>query len=450
MGLTSILSIRISAQIKKQTGLDIKTSEILRKPAIRAWANNEANESDVIVKVENKQYYPLTDNQLGVYYDWEMNRDGIQYNIPFAVKFRNIDPEKMLHAVQTAISAHPYLKVHIKNVDGSLVQMRRDGENINVEFKTLNERPDTAFFQTRVKPFNLLGDDLIRAGVYVCAEETYVFIDVHHIIFDGGSMNVFLKSILSAYRGDDIEKEAVSAFDYAAYYDEWKNSDACVKAEEYFENLLHDTSSFTYPQAGNAERSGKSSMLDVEVPLAAIREKCRSIGITENVFFLTIFSLVFHRVSGSKSVQFSMISNGRSLVQLSNTVGMFVQTLPVVSHSETGKVGDIIKFLHKELTDIFQHEKYPFSSLVQKYGVTPNVLFAYQGGVVETSTDDSDLDFVTISLKILDTKVPLQIDIAPLVDSVRIVLTYDNGLYSEKEMDYLLKMAVSYINALIK
>ena len=69
---------------------------------------------------------------------------------------------------------------------------------------------------------------------------------------------------------------------------------------------------------------------------------------------------------------------------------------------------------------------------------------------METSTDDSDLDFVTISLKILDTKVPLQIDIAPLVDSVRIVLTYDNGLYSEKEMDYLLKMAVSYINALIK
>ena len=55
-----------------------------------------------------RRYYPLTENQRGVYIDWEMNRRALQYNIPQAFRFADgTDPLRLRESVISVLKAHP-------------------------------------------------------------------------------------------------------------------------------------------------------------------------------------------------------------------------------------------------------------------------------------------------------------------------------------------------------
>ena len=59
----------------------------MREPTIRQIAGELTQtdtDSDIpqLTAYERRERYPLTENQRGVYIDWELNRDTTQYNIP--------------------------------------------------------------------------------------------------------------------------------------------------------------------------------------------------------------------------------------------------------------------------------------------------------------------------------------------------------------------------------
>ena len=75
-----------------------------------------------------RDYYPMTENQRGVYVDWEMNRDTTQYNLPVLTRLdSSIDEEKLVVALKKVIEAHPYLKTRLAQVGDDVMQVRRDG-----------------------------------------------------------------------------------------------------------------------------------------------------------------------------------------------------------------------------------------------------------------------------------------------------------------------------------
>ena len=65
------------------------------------------------------------------------------------------------------------------------------------------------------QPFLLLRDQLFRIRIIKTDENVYLFIDFHHIIFDGTSLNVLFSELNKAYRGESIERETFSGFEIA-------------------------------------------------------------------------------------------------------------------------------------------------------------------------------------------------------------------------------------------
>ena len=81
----------------------------------------------MIGSVRPKQdFYPITENQRGVFIDWEMNSDRTQYNVPDVIRFDGISPQTLRDAVVKVIEAHPYLKTHFAKMDDDVVQLRLD------------------------------------------------------------------------------------------------------------------------------------------------------------------------------------------------------------------------------------------------------------------------------------------------------------------------------------
>ena len=65
--------------------------------------------------------------------------------------------------------------------------------------------------RTFVRPFRLEGEPLYRMALYHNKEHYYFLFDVHHIVFDGTSVKVFLDEISQLYQGGNPAPSFITA-----------------------------------------------------------------------------------------------------------------------------------------------------------------------------------------------------------------------------------------------
>lgn len=453
MGLTSLGAIKLSQTIQQRLGLTLKASDILQNPSICKW-KKFINTKEEEAKAYNKQnYYPLTENQLGIYIDWEQHQDSLQYNVPMALKFTGIDANRLKVCLKKIIEAHPLLKAHLEIIEGEIVQVRRDEATLSVKMEELTASPSDNFIQSRLRPFNLLGKDLCRMELYTYRDETCLFIDIHHIIYDGGSMNVLINDLQRIYKGEEVRAERFTAFDYALYYKNWKHSEAFAQTEAYFDNLIGDAKSVPYPLSDitDAEKHQRAKELTVSVERPDIMAFCRKLGITESSYFIGCTMEVLHRITREKELVVTTVSNGRSLSALSHTLGMFVQTLPVVGHSGKRTVHEALHTMHSQLLSTIENDKYPFTKLAERKGIKPNVLIAYQGDVLGNSISLDGILAEEKPVRLDTVKTPISLNIIPKGEECyNLVVEYDGSIYSESDMAMFGKSIETFARVLSK
>lgn len=82
----------------------------------------------ILGRYAHRDFYPITENQRGLFIDWEMHRDTTQYNLPDIRRFSGVSAESLRAALIEAVNAHPYVKTHFAMKDGDVVQVRCDDE----------------------------------------------------------------------------------------------------------------------------------------------------------------------------------------------------------------------------------------------------------------------------------------------------------------------------------
>ncbi len=458
MGLTSLSAMRLSAMINQKYDIYIPTTEILFHPRIKDMAEYIAVNDKVenIDKVyEKRELYPLTENQRGVYLDWEMNRSALQYNIPDVVVFCDYDKERLHNALIDVVEAHPYLKTRLVQNGEDVMQIRRDEAAVEVSFTELTEKPTSEFFQNRVRPFDLFNDNLYRLELYKYDTYTYLFMDIHHIVFDGASNFLFRSELEKAYSGITLDKETFTAFDRALYEQEYMDSEAFKNSEAYFDSILGGAEVAVYSHSDGATGDANhSARVSDTVSAGNIDDYCGQNGFTVSNFFMTALMQTLHRVTREDSIVVSTIDNGRTSIAMQNIMGMFVKTLPIVSTLDTEKAGelkfaDAVATMQKQFQTTVANSLYPYTRMVQRYGIRPEIMCGFQGGIKEVE------DFVDADDKIeveLDTaKAPLCIFFTPDDNkNYRIDAEYSTALYTEDDIRLLVSALKNFmINATI-
>ena len=327
-----------------------------------------------------------------------MNRDTTQYNIPHVFRFHHSDATRLAAALRKVVDAHSYIKTRFAIHDGEVMQQRRDEEPAQVSVIRMKQEPDAAFFQSRVRPFNPFEGDLYRLEVYAFGNDTWLFKDFHHLVSDGLSEEIFYNDLLTAYKDGNIDKEELTAFDFALYEQGLKGSERYQEAQSYFDKLLEGTEAVSYPHSSSADDTDKrSDTLTLEITEGeAIRKACRSMGITENAYFQTVFTQVLHRITREDSIMLATISGGRQLNGMERMTGMFVRTIPLVSVSQNKEdqtFADAAQAMHRQGIESVARDFYPLTEIVESHGLKPQILYSYQGGLY----DGVNLD-VTFSL----------------------------------------------------
>ena len=438
-GLSSLIAMRLGVLLQRRFNVNVKMGNIMKTPTIRAIASLIAKAKGSHLPVyEPRPFYPLMENQRGLYLEWEKAPQTTQYNIPFVYSFEGIDADRMVQALKQTVNAHPYLKSKLMEEKGEVVLQRNDSDPVEIKVSELNEEPDSAYFQKRVLPFHLLGDQLYRLEVLKMAHKTYLFFDVHHIIFDGLSFDIFMRDLKRAYDGHDLSTESFQAFDYMLYEQHRQDSGRMKKAEKWMDRLLADAQVLSYPNASKPDGVAYA-ILKQSVPRQSIDAFCSKCQVTVNSYMHAAFATAMQRISGEQRPLYLTVDNGRETrAELMQCIGMFVKTLPFVNTChEPGNLSTTayVKETQRLLQESYNIDYYPLTAIVERHQIHPEIMFAYQGGLQEGKTFDQ---MEQIKLELDKAKFPLSFVVNDEEDTYSFVLEYDGLRYNRQQMQQVL------------
>ena len=376
VGLTSIGAIRLNVLLSRTFGKTIRTRDIKEHETIEKLEKFLAGAEETQTH-ELQRDYPLTQTQNGIFVESVANPNSTIYNIPNLYRLgRNVDVEKLQRAIKAAIDAHPYLKTTLfMNYDGD-IRARRNDNSVTVNILHVDKLPST---EELVRPFELLDKLLYRAEIYV-ADEKYFFLDCHHIISDGESFDILLDDINAAYDGKILSKETYTGFEHALDEEKARAGDALTKAKAYYDSIFRGCDADCKLAKDFDAKATPFEVGKLGVDVDAVKNFCARNKVTSNAFFNAVFGFTLAKFLYRDDAIFTTIYNGRNDSRLVHSVGMFVKTLPV-SCSIVGEktVAQYVAEVGKQLLESMTRDIYSFAEISRDYGVSADVMFAYQG-----------------------------------------------------------------------
>ena len=250
------------------------------------------------------------------------------YNLPQCWTLpASLDPEQVREAFLKVVRCHPVLNSHFEMREGKVMLVPCDKEP-EVGFSTIPEENFADSKARFLEPFNLGEGPLFRAEIVKAGENLYLLTDFHHLVFDGRSMDIFMSELCAAVDGVDPIPEEYTYFDYAADQKAAEDGEEFAAAAAFFQEKMAgcEGASAILPDKEKGDTAGVVASLEIPVD-GKIAARCLSLGISPASYFLSAAFLSVGAFCGNKKVYICTVSNGRSDLKVSDTLGMFVNTL---------------------------------------------------------------------------------------------------------------------------
>lgn len=426
-------SIRTIALCKECHDLSLSTKIILegKTPRLIARILTQQNLSAKKINYQKITKATLTESQLGIFLDCNSEKLNTKYNIPFELSYNNseIDAKKLCSAIQKVISnysvfstviniskAEPFMEISNQKLPELLVEEMSEKDYINVKEKI-------------VQPFSFEKGFLFRIRVIKTEKKVYVLFDIHHILFDGTSLNVFEKAIMNAYNGKELEKESISPYNQSEIEQNAKNTKRYKKCLEYFNNYLAnvETESTLIPDLCNKidTNSEEKATVNIILPLLIfdVEQFARKTGITENTIFSAGFAYTLAKFNSQKECLFASVENGRSSSEYENSIGMFVRTFPVcINIDEEEQIAEYLGRVQNTIFNTISNDDISYSELIRLYKINSDVKFVYEGKMFNGITE----------LPVKEAISKLDMMVLKCDNCYKVQISYKKSLYSKK------------------
>ncbi len=466
IGFTSLILMKFNSLIFAETGVNLDISTLFNDPTIRKLASqirksDDKSDLEEFIKLADElDYFPLTDNQLGVYYECMQNPDEIKYTMPTVLRLDStVDAVKLKEAIIKTVNAHPYIKTRIITTDDSTLKQYKnnDAEIDEIEIVKVDSITDDEIIKNDVKAFNFGDEQLFRFKIYQTPDETVLFSDFHHIITDGESQINFFTDVANAYDNREISEEIVDGYVYSLIEEDVKNSEKYEKSKQFFDEKLSQEieSTVLTPNLNGNPDEGELKTIIQEIDPENIKEFCNDYSMSQNALFLSALTLTLNKYTFTDNTLITSIFNGRSNPYYYNTQGFLVKTLPLIFNNENRQatIKEFIKGIDQVWKETINHSKYPYTNIANDYQLKPEFFFSYQEFLKSEEIIINDNVYEGYELSSDDisaTAYKINFDIFAYEDNIKFKLDYNDKLYSEDYIKKFIKSINIVLNQLIE
>lgn len=389
LGGDSLSAIQFINQIKKEMGVKISLEEFFTNPTMKSLAatiNIRQDYSQVKVSPKKEEQpeiikYPLLPSQKRMLILHRLFPQQTNYNQTFIFKTPGLSVEKLRVTLDTLLKRHQVLQASFE-IASETPQLEIKSK-VDFDIETYNIEND-AEFDTVVRkfqrPFDLSHAPLFRVGIVKNAGGAdYLISDIHHIISDGRSNQIFLNDLMRLLNDEPLEKVEASFTSYIEYFYSEEVQRELVDAERYwlerFDGFVQKRGLVLDRERDPEDsRAGANYRFRISEGLSkAVVREAQKAKTTVFAYNLAAFYILLSKLCDDTDLVIGTTLLGRNLASFDNVMGMFIETVALRNNVDSGQAFET--FLDQVKNNIykdFDHREYPFENLVDKLNLPKN------------------------------------------------------------------------------
>jgi amino acid adenylation domain-containing protein len=309
------------------------------------------------------------------------------------------------------------------------------------------------------KPFDLAKGPLLRAELLRLGLEDHVLlITVHHIVFDGWSIEIFwqdLSALYSAFRAgmpSPLAELAVQYVDFASWQRRSLEGPVRESHLAYWKqqlgeqpptlNLPTDRPREYTPYSQGAKRTLRIS----PALYGALKSLSKREGVSLSMMLLAAFNVLLHRLSGQDDILVGMPVACRNRAEFERMIGLFVNTMVVRTRfSETLLFRDLLLQIRDTMLDAHERQEMPFEELVGALNTQRDIhrtplfqVFFNHLNMQLTPFRIAGLEVEPFGSFEVESKFDFTFYLHEQSDSIHLILVYNTHLFDDSRMAVLL------------
>ncbi|RKH24695.1 non-ribosomal peptide synthetase, partial [Corallococcus sp. CA031C] len=332
--------------------------------------------------------FPLSFTQQRLWFLDQLEPGSTVYNIPMALRVEGaLDASVLERALEEVVRRHEALRTVFLNEEGQAVQEVLPAPRLPLATVDLRSRPaaereseaQRLVDTETLRPFDLAKGPLLRTLLLQLGNTDHLLLlTVHHIVSDGGSMDVLLRELIVLYlsfaagRPSPLPEPPLQYADYALWQREHLQGEVLDKQLAYWKTQLGDASRLLELPTDRPRppvRSTRGANQPVRLGRAAsdaLMALCAKENVTPFMALLAAFQLLLHRYSGQPDISVGTPIAGRDRAELEELFGFFANTLVLrtrLSERMTGR--QLLAHVREVALGAFGHAEVPFEKLVE-------------------------------------------------------------------------------------
>ena len=330
---------------------------------------------------ESKKNYSkeLAPTQKRLWFLQQMDLSDSSYNMPFAVKLTGqINMHALKESLRILIQNNDSFRMRFPiKEDTPYIEISDDCSPVIKETQINHEDEAKALFKEEAaKVFNLEKGPLYKIIMAKESDDvTYMLFVAHHIIFDGISSSIFIKTLSAIY--GRVLKGTMQYYvgKNASYLEIADSENAWIKTEEanaqriFWEKELEGELpilDFPFVASENGENIGQRASIEISQELVNKMEQYAGENkITEFAVLFAAYGLLLHKYTHMDDIVIGTPFAGRHNSASYAMVGNFINTLPIrLRFDRNESVREYIAKVWISLKNVYDNQRLPFDEIV--------------------------------------------------------------------------------------
>ncbi|ARJ22169.1 non-ribosomal peptide synthetase [Bacillus mycoides] len=399
----------------------------------------------------NEECYPLSHPQRRIWYTEVIHSDKGICNLRFLFKLhRKMNYSKLNQVVNRVISEN----------DGLCIRLKENGHQEPKQYFIKHEEQEFEFFDfSNVENTNLLEEwieqktketfTLFNSNLYYFAliklndNECAVFGNVHHIIMDGLSIQIFTEQIAKYYyemHNENEEGEIKNSYvQFLTNEQTYLNSSRFQKDQKFwleeFKTLPSVTGLKPYNTYQVSTKASRETFILTEHLKRKIEKFSEDYKISLYTLFVAAFSLSMYRWTSSLDIGLGMAYGNRMNKMERKLIGMMVSTVPLrMDIDPEEEVLSFISRVSRKQSKSLRHQKYPFDLLLKQINKENNSNVRLFGTTIDYRDRDESGDSLWIPNHEEVQDFAVHIENLIDIDSLHVHIDYRDELFSKEEI----------------
>ncbi|MDP4708711.1 MAG: condensation domain-containing protein, partial [Rickettsiaceae bacterium] len=400
LGGNSILAIRLVSKINKRLSeANINISAIFKHNTIEKIAiyckdeNKPANTVIERANVSKSEEQPLSFAQARLWFIEKYEEGTNAYNIPMVFKLSNdIKLEALEDSIRHIIKRHEILRTLIKeDIEGNIYQEVTDLAELSFDIDQIVLASQEQLEQEISKQINYTYDLSNKYPLKVCLYkllkdnnriEYYLSIVVHHIAFDGWSVDVFLRELQEYYKyysdktgtsqSINLPILPIQYKDFAIWQRNYLSGERLEQQLNYWQNKLANYEVLDLitdrPRPSRIDYKGRNVYFEIDQDISDnLRTLGKELKVSLYSILLGAYCLMLRSYSKQNNIVIGTPIANRHHKELENLIGFFTNSLVLsVEIDSNTLITDYIQKIWQDIVEAQFNQDLPFEKLVDE------------------------------------------------------------------------------------